>query len=218
MLPPGASRLWGPVLWFGMKVLRFRRRPIQRRPGRRPDDHDPLPHRIPGGAESRCARPLARFAARPPSRALSRGGSTPMALPATSLSTKVPEYVIQQLRCRSAETGSRSEITSVWRSAGTGRRLRMTILRRARAASEAARSRSRETGGMRNMRTIVTGMALSLFLLGLAGCESRQPATRAGEALDRAGTKTGQAVGQAATATGRALNRAGNYIQEKVSQ
>ena len=68
------------------------------------------------------------------------------------------------------------------------------------------------------MRTIVTGMALALFLFGLAGCESRQPATRAGEALDRAGTKTGQAVGNAATATGRALDRTGNYIRNKVSQ
>ncbi len=67
------------------------------------------------------------------------------------------------------------------------------------------------------MRTIVGTMALSLFIFGLGGCESQQPATRAGQALDRAGTATGQAVGNAATATGRALNRAGNYIQQKVT-
>jgi hypothetical protein len=68
------------------------------------------------------------------------------------------------------------------------------------------------------MRKIVTGIVLSLLICGLAGCESRQPATRAGEALDRAGTKTGQALGNAATATGRALDRTGNYIRDKVSQ
>jgi hypothetical protein len=67
------------------------------------------------------------------------------------------------------------------------------------------------------MRITARTMALSLFLLGLGGCESQQPATRAGQALDRAGTETGQAVGNAATATGRALNRAGNYIQDKVT-
>lgn len=67
------------------------------------------------------------------------------------------------------------------------------------------------------MRTIARTMALSLFLLGLGGCESQHPATRAGRALDRAGTATGQAVGNAATATGRALNRAGNYIHQKVT-
>lgn len=71
--------------------------------------------------------------------------------------------------------------------------------------------------GYRNMRTILTGMALSLFLVGLAGCESRHPATRVGAALDRAGTKTGQAVGHAATVTGRALDRTGNYIQRQVT-
>ena len=68
----------------------------------------------------------------------------------------------------------------------------------------------------RDMRTIIAGMALSLLLFGLAGCESRQPATRAGAALDRAGTKTGQAIGHAATATGQALDRTGNYIRDKV--
>jgi hypothetical protein len=67
------------------------------------------------------------------------------------------------------------------------------------------------------MRTIAGTIALSLFLLGLGSCESQQPATRAGQALDRAGTATGQAVGNAATATGRALHRAGNYIEEKVT-
>lgn len=67
------------------------------------------------------------------------------------------------------------------------------------------------------MRTILAGMALTLFLVGLAGCESRRPATHAGAALDRAGTRTGQAVGHAATTTGRALDRTGHYIQQKVS-
>ncbi len=67
------------------------------------------------------------------------------------------------------------------------------------------------------MRTLAATMTLSLVLLGLGSCESQQPATRAGQALDRAGTATGQAVGNAATATGHALNRAGNYIQDKVT-
>ncbi len=67
------------------------------------------------------------------------------------------------------------------------------------------------------MRTLATTMTLSLFIFDLAGCESQQPATRVGQALDRAGTATGQAVGNAATATGYALNRAGNYVQEKVT-
>jgi hypothetical protein len=61
------------------------------------------------------------------------------------------------------------------------------------------------------------GILTSLLLLGLAGCESDQPATKVGQSLDRAGTATGQAVGNAAQATGRALNRAGNYVNEKVN-
>lgn len=61
-------------------------------------------------------------------------------------------------------------------------------------------------------------LTLSLLLLtGLSGCESTQPATHVGQALDRAGTNTGQAVGGAAAATGRALDRAGNYVDEKVN-
>ena len=56
-----------------------------------------------------------------------------------------------------------------------------------------------------------------LGLLALAGCESSQPATRAGAALDHAGTVTGNAVGNGAQATGNALDRTGIYVKDKVS-
>ena len=55
----------------------------------------------------------------------------------------------------------------------------------------------------------------ALCLLTLAACESRQPATRAGAAIDRAGTRTGQAVERAATATGGAIERAGGWVRQK---
>jgi len=56
---------------------------------------------------------------------------------------------------------------------------------------------------------------LALCLIGMAACQSRQPATRAGEAIDRAGTQTGQALGRAANSTGQALGRAGNWMQRR---
>ncbi|WP_149538284.1 hypothetical protein [Siccirubricoccus phaeus] len=49
----------------------------------------------------------------------------------------------------------------------------------------------------------------------LPGCESRQPATRAGAAIDRAGTETGEVVGRAATATGDAVERAGGWVRRR---
>lgn len=55
----------------------------------------------------------------------------------------------------------------------------------------------------------------ALCLIGAAACESRQPATRAGEAIDRAGSQTGQALGRAANSTGNALGRAGNWMQRR---
>ncbi|MBL6457034.1 hypothetical protein JMJ55_16990 [Belnapia sp. T6] len=57
--------------------------------------------------------------------------------------------------------------------------------------------------------------AILLGLLALAACQSRQPATRAGEALDRAGSQTGQALGRAANSTGNALERAGGWMQRR---
>lgn len=56
--------------------------------------------------------------------------------------------------------------------------------------------------------------ALALAAL-VAGCESEQPMTRAGAALDRAGTDTGQALDRAGTATGNAADRAGNWVQKQ---
>ena len=56
-----------------------------------------------------------------------------------------------------------------------------------------------------------------LVLLTLAACESTQPATQAGQALDRAGSAAGQAIGNAAMATGSALDRAGKYVNQKVN-
>ncbi len=53
------------------------------------------------------------------------------------------------------------------------------------------------------------------FLLALAACESRQPATEAGAAVDRAGTRTGQAVDRAANATGAALERSGEWVRDR---
>ncbi len=52
-------------------------------------------------------------------------------------------------------------------------------------------------------------------LLILAACESRQPATQAGVAVDRAGTRTGQAVDRTATATGAALERSGEWVRDR---
>ena len=56
-----------------------------------------------------------------------------------------------------------------------------------------------------------------LVLLLLGACERSRPATRAGEAIDRAGTATGQALGRAAEDTGAALNRAGNWVRERTN-
>jgi hypothetical protein len=52
-------------------------------------------------------------------------------------------------------------------------------------------------------------------ILAVAGCESRQPAARAGAAIDKAGTESGQAIGRAATATGGALERAGGWVRRR---
>jgi hypothetical protein len=56
---------------------------------------------------------------------------------------------------------------------------------------------------------------VALCLIGVAACQSRQPATRAGEAIDRAGTRTGQTLGRAANSTGNALERAGTWMQRR---
>jgi hypothetical protein len=65
----------------------------------------------------------------------------------------------------------------------------------------------------------LTGGLIAAAALG--GCESQQPATRAGMALDRAGTVTGNAVGGAANATGNAVDHAanatGNYVGRQVN-
>lgn len=63
------------------------------------------------------------------------------------------------------------------------------------------------------MRHLLLGACLCALLA--AGCESRQPATRAGEALDRAGSRTGQALGQAANDTGAAVGRAGDWMRDR---
>lgn len=60
----------------------------------------------------------------------------------------------------------------------------------------------------------MTRLLAVALLLCLAACESRQPATETGAALDRAGTRTGQAVGRAATSTGSAVERAGGWVRE----
>lgn len=61
----------------------------------------------------------------------------------------------------------------------------------------------------------IAAAALCLLGLAAAGCESRQPATRAGEAIDRAGSRAGQAIGRAATATGEAIGRAGDWVRKR---
>lgn len=174
----------------------------------------------PGGGREGHAGPLARFAARPPTSPLSRRSAGPTTAPATAPSTKVSEYAIQRFSHRSAEIEPLSGTTSFRRHAETGSTLRITMHDTNASGPEGgafAFSGNRRSRDMsRDVRTIIAGMALSLFLTGLAGCESRQPATRAGAALDRAGTRTGQAVGHAASATGRALDRTGNYIRDKV--
>lgn len=64
----------------------------------------------------------------------------------------------------------------------------------------------------------MTRLLAAAWLLGLlatAACESRQPATRAGETLDRAGSRTGEAVGRAANDTGAAIGRAGDWMRNR---
>lgn len=56
---------------------------------------------------------------------------------------------------------------------------------------------------------------VALCLLTLAACESSRPATRTGEALDRAGSRTGEAVGRAANETGAAVGRAGDWVRNR---
>lgn len=58
-------------------------------------------------------------------------------------------------------------------------------------------------------------LLLLALLAPLAACESNRPATRTGEALDRAGTRTGEALGRAARSTGAALGRAGDWVRDK---
>jgi len=49
----------------------------------------------------------------------------------------------------------------------------------------------------------------------LAACEASRPATRTGEALDRAGSRTGEALGRATRSTGAALGRAGDWVRDR---
>ena len=65
------------------------------------------------------------------------------------------------------------------------------------------------------VRILLRLLMVTPWLLGLPGCESRQPGARAGAAIDRAGTQTGQAVGRAAASTGAALGRAGEWMQRR---
>jgi hypothetical protein len=67
---------------------------------------------------------------------------------------------------------------------------------------------------VRAVRCLALMMA-ACGLLGVAGCERTQPATRAGQALDRAGTATGNAIGGAGQAAGQALERAGTWVKDK---
>ena len=62
------------------------------------------------------------------------------------------------------------------------------------------------------MRAILLATAC---LLTLAACESSRPATRTGEALDRAGSRTGDVVGRAANDTGAAVGRAGDWVRTR---
>jgi hypothetical protein len=56
---------------------------------------------------------------------------------------------------------------------------------------------------------------LALAALALAACEASRPATRTGEALDRAGSRTGEALGRAANTTGAAIGRAGDWMRDR---
>ncbi|MGH7122504.1 MAG: hypothetical protein ACREFP_26535 [Acetobacteraceae bacterium] len=67
------------------------------------------------------------------------------------------------------------------------------------------------------MNVLARSLTIMLPLLALAACESTQPATHVGEALDRAGSTTAHAIGHAAVATGNALDRAGKYMNDKLN-
>jgi hypothetical protein len=62
------------------------------------------------------------------------------------------------------------------------------------------------------MRTLLPAL---FCLLTLTACESSRPATRTGEALDRAGSRTGEALGRAANDTGAAVGRAGDWVRDR---
>jgi hypothetical protein len=65
------------------------------------------------------------------------------------------------------------------------------------------------------MTALRTALLLAAMGMVAAACESSRPATRAGEALDRAGSQTGAALGRAAEDTGAALGRAGNWVRDR---
>ncbi|GGC65960.1 hypothetical protein GCM10011504_49910 [Siccirubricoccus deserti] len=61
----------------------------------------------------------------------------------------------------------------------------------------------------------MTRFVAMLCLVLLGACESRWPAERTGEALDRAGSRTGEALGRAANSTGAAIGRAGDWVRDR---
>ncbi|MCO6418009.1 hypothetical protein JYK14_17845 [Siccirubricoccus sp. KC 17139] len=62
---------------------------------------------------------------------------------------------------------------------------------------------------------MMRALAALLCLVLLGACESRRPAERTGEALDRAGSRTGEALGRAAHSTGAAIGRAGDWVRDR---
>ena len=65
--------------------------------------------------------------------------------------------------------------------------------------------------------TIATLTVLTLMVVGLAACEKKGPAEKAGEKIDNAAEKAGEKIDNAANKAGEKLNEAGDKIKDKTN-
>ena len=63
--------------------------------------------------------------------------------------------------------------------------------------------------------TIATLTVLTLMVVGLAACDKKGPAEKAGEKIDNAAEKAGEKIDNAANKAGEKLNEAGDKIKDK---
>ena len=65
--------------------------------------------------------------------------------------------------------------------------------------------------------TIATLTVLTLMVVGLAACEKKGPAEKAGEKIDNAAEKAGEKIDNAANKAGEKLNETGDKIKDKTN-